>query len=189
MCIWPNPCGYSRCCLCPILSFTDPPSYPPSLGTVLLPVLFRGHLTACSTMRALTPAGPSQDWQVSPLTPLCLPGIPIPTTLCARTSRFLITTARTVRPDGCGLSPCRRTQASPFARRLAALTPPKRIRHPTGCWFASGCSPPRLAATQLPSATCAVTPHGTDLHRADKASSRTHERGLPPALLSITSDP
>ena len=66
---------------------------------------FPRQFTACSTMRALTPAGPSQVRQVSPLTPLCLPGIPIPTTLCARMSRFLITPAHTVRSDGCRLSP------------------------------------------------------------------------------------
>ncbi len=36
-----------------------------------------------------------------------------------------------------------------LARRVAR---PKRVRHPTDCMFASGCSPPRLAATQLPSA-------------------------------------
>ena len=32
-------------------------------------------------------------------------------------------------------------------------TTPNRVRHPTGRQFASACSPPRLAATQLPSAT------------------------------------
>ena len=32
-------------------------------------------------------------------------------------------------------------------------TTPNRVRHPTDRQFASGCSPPRLAATQLPSAT------------------------------------
>ena len=31
--------------------------------------------------------------------------------------------------------------------------PPNRVRHPTDRRFASGCFPPRLAATQLPSAT------------------------------------
>jgi len=41
-------------------------------------------------------------------------------------------------------------------------TPPNRVRFPTGCRFASGCSPPRLPhlrgwSTQLRSATCAVT--------------------------------
>src|SRR5690625_4778336 len=54
-------------------------------------------------------------------------------------------------------------------------TPPNRVRSPTGCPFAAGCSPPRLAATQLPLATCAVTSHDKDLHLADKASSRTHD--------------
>jgi hypothetical protein len=32
-------------------------------------------------------------------------------------------------------------------------TTPNRVRHPADRQFASGCSPPRLAATQLPSAT------------------------------------
>ena len=31
--------------------------------------------------------------------------------------------------------------------------PPNRVRHPTDRWFTSGCSPPRLTATQLPSVT------------------------------------
>jgi len=55
-------------------------------------------------------------------------------------------------------------------------TPPKRVRHPAGCSFASGCSPPRIAATQLPSATWKVTSHGLDLHQTDNATSRTHSR-------------
>ena len=41
---------------------------------------------------------------------------------------------------------------------------PKRVRHPAGCPFASGCFPPRLTATQLPSATYDVTSHGKDSH-------------------------
>ena len=44
-------------------------------------------------------------------------------------------------------------QASPYTRRLAAFTPPNRVRFTTDCQFASGCSPPRLMTTQLPSAT------------------------------------
>ena len=32
-------------------------------------------------------------------------------------------------------------------------TPPNRVRHPADRQFASGCSPPRLATTQLPSAS------------------------------------
>src|SRR5262245_7395226 len=53
-------------------------------------------------------------------------------------------------------------------------TPPNRVRPPAGYPFASGCSPPRLTATQLPSATYAVTSHGMDFHHADRADSRTH---------------
>ena len=52
--------------------------------------------------------------------------------------------------------------------------PPKRVRHPAGCSFASSCSPPRIAATQLPSATCATTSHRMDSHPPDKATSQTH---------------
>jgi len=37
----------------------------------------------------------------------------------------------------------------PQARRYVR---PNRVRHPTGCSFASGCSPPRFTTTQLPSA-------------------------------------
>ena len=44
-------------------------------------------------------------------------------------------------------------QASPYPSRLAANIPPNQVRHPTDRQFASGCSPPRLTATQLPSAT------------------------------------
>ena len=68
-------------------------------------------------------------------------------------------------------------QGPGFAMRSQARRhrPPNRVRHPTGYPFASGCSPPRLAATQLPSASCVVTSHGEDFHLTDKASSRTHD--------------
>ena len=93
-----------------------------------------------------------------------LPGIPSPTTSCARTS--LCQSPQRVRlPCGPGFA------TNEQARRN---TPPNRVRHPTGCSFASGCSPPRLAATQLPSASCDVTSHGMDFHHADNADSRTH---------------
>src|SRR3954451_16453918 len=68
-----------------ILSFTHPPSCPPSLGTALLSVLLAAP-HRCSTMRALTPARRSHARQVSSLTPLCLPDIPPPTTSCCPTS-------------------------------------------------------------------------------------------------------
>src|SRR5277367_6157247 len=52
--------------------------------------------------------------------------------------------------------------------------PPKRVRHPAGCSFASSCSPPHIAATQLPSATRVTTSHRMDFHPPDKATSQTH---------------
>jgi len=62
--------------------------------------------------------------------------------------------------------------------RARQHTPPKRVRHPTGYPFASGYFPPRLAATQLPSASCNVTSHGQDLHLTDRAYPRTYEGPL-----------
>ena len=54
----------------------------------------------------------------------------------------------------------------PQARRYVR---PNRVRHPTDCEFASGCSPPRLMATQLPSATgSGHLPEG-DFHPSDRA--------------------
>ena len=53
--------------------------------------------------------------------------------------------------------------------------PPKQVRYPTDRWFASSCSPPRLAATQLLSTSGPTTGPRADLHHADKASSRTHD--------------
>ena len=49
-----------------------------------------------------------------------------------------------------GSRPVQDFTSNPQARRYAR---PNRVRHPTDCRFASGCSPPRLAATQLPLAT------------------------------------
>ncbi len=44
-------------------------------------------------------------------------------------------------------------QTSPRMSKLVANMPPNRVRSPTDHHFASGCSPPRLLATQLPSTT------------------------------------
>jgi len=104
-------------------------------------------------MRALTPAQRSHVKQVSSLTPLCLPDIPPPTTSCIPNVAFSVTSARSI-----GVP--QRVQASLHTLQARRYTPPKRVRHPTGYPFASGCFPPRLAATRLPSATCDVTSHG-----------------------------
>jgi len=82
-------------------------------------------------MRALTPDPLRREDQVSPLTPLCFPNIPPPTTPCARTSLYQ--------------SPQRVRQIPGFAMYEQARRhmPPNRVRQPTGCSFVSGCSPPR----------------------------------------------
>jgi hypothetical protein len=51
---------------------------------------------------------------------------------------------------------------------------PNRVRHPTDCMFASGCSPPRLTATQLPSATRIGHLLGKDFHFTDRACFQAH---------------
>jgi hypothetical protein len=117
-------------------------------------------------MRALTPDRLAHTAQVSPLNALCLPNIPPSTTQCSRTS--LLQSLQRVRS---GPSPVPGFATNEQARRY---TPPKQVRYPAGCSFASDCSPPRLTATQLSSASRVVTSHGTDSHCADKTPSRTH---------------
>jgi hypothetical protein len=65
-------------------------------------------------------------------------------------------------------------------------SPPNRVRPPTDRQFASGCSPPRLAATQLPSATeLWLSPARTFTVLMWRPHGRTHSggsRNLVPAL-------
>ena len=63
------------------------------------------------------------------------------------------------------------------ARRV---TPPNRVRHPAHRQFASSCSPPRLAATQLPSATGPwLTLARTLTVLVSRLHGRTHSRQRP----------
>ena len=81
------------------------------------------------------------------------------------------------RLPGHRLSPRQRVQrVSDFAMNEQARrsSPPNRVRYPTDRQFASGCSPPRLATTQLPSASEFVAFSDTDFHRADVAPSWAH---------------
>jgi hypothetical protein len=56
-------------------------------------------------------------------------------------------------------------------------SPPNRVRYPTDRQFASGCSPPRLGATQLPSATeLWHTPARTFTVLMWRLHGRTHSR-------------
>ena len=116
-------------------------------------------------MRALTPARLAHAAQVSPLPLSRRPNILSPTTLWAPGIAFAVASACSV---------WSRDQGFAMSGQARRATPPKRVRYPTGCSFASGCSPPRLATTQLPSATCVTTSHRLDFHLPDKTTSRTH---------------
>src|SRR6516162_5866130 len=59
---------------------------------VLLPTLLAAR-RGSGTMKALTPAGLTRARQVSPLTPLCLPDIPTPTTRAAQRSLLSVASA------------------------------------------------------------------------------------------------
>ena len=128
------------------------------------------------TMRALTPCRLAHANKVSPFRSSAFPASRPQPRYAARRSRAY----HLVPPVG--------PRGPDFAinEQARLCTPPNWVRHPTGCRFASGCSPPRLAATQLPSATCAVTSHGTDSHRADITNSRTHSL---PGLTGRSSNP
>src|SRR5207245_3561480 len=81
----------------------------------------------------------------------CLPIVLSPTTRCARSSLWSFSMVHRDRlpyrfprnPHGIG--------DSPVGCRLAAFTRPNRVRFARDRWFTSGCSPPHLAVTQLPS--------------------------------------
>ena len=92
------------------------------------------------TMRALTPAGPSQGRQVSPLTPPAFRvSRPQPHDVPQNVA-FPVTSARLVGP--------RRFLGFAMRSQARQHTLPKRVRYPPGYSFASSCFPPRLAATQ-----------------------------------------
>ena len=102
---------------------------------------FRQRYVTCGTMRALTPAILHLGLQVSPFTATHLPIVPPPTTWCVRTS--LLPPRQCVR------------WLSGFTLTSGARQhiPPNQVRHPADRHFASGCFPPRLTTTQLPSTT------------------------------------
>ena len=142
----------------------------PFLGRVLLAPPSMVHASDHNgTMRALTPAALRQRRR-------SLRSVRLPSRHPA--PNHVMQPGRHVPITSCDRSTFRSGFA--FNEQARLCTPPKRVRHPTGCRFASSCSPPRLAATQLLSATCVVTSHGTDSHYADKRThGRTHRRACP----------
>ena len=115
----------------------------------------------CSTTKALTAGTPHPARQLSPLISRHLPDVPPPNTWCAPTSLYA-PTQRAGRVSDFAMYP--------QARRY---TPPNRVRFTADRQFASGCSPPRLAATQLPSAT---RPWHTPTRTCTVLLSRLHGR-------------
>jgi len=149
---------------------TSPPSYPPSLGAGLLSALLHhppparrnpfvfsvGRLVSrrCHIIDSI--AQVSSDLRYYEGSDSCRV---IPQ---SRSPRLLRLTFLTFHPQPRDAPVHRFTrhfsvygefQASPYPSRLAANIPPNQVRHPTDRQFASGCFPPRLTATQLPSAT------------------------------------
>jgi hypothetical protein len=131
-----------------------------------------------ATMDALTPVRKDCGPNRSPcLTSMNLPSIPSPSTPCRPSKRVWFNfwayraspSRRTARPQNSGdvrqLGFAINEQARHDSR-------PKRVCQPTDWMFTSGCSPPRLTATQLPSITkFRLTSAGTRtllVHRARK---------------------
>ena len=107
--------------------------------------------------------------QVSSLISHTRPDIPPPTTWPARTA-FPI-----ANPNVSGVF-----QASPSPSRLAAVSPPNRVRHPTDRLFAFSCSPPPLARTQLLSANGFRSTHEGTCTLPNKQPCRRTSRHAPP---------
>ncbi len=140
LCALRSPFGHwQRLAFAPLVELPYPPSCLPSLGAALLSALFAAY-HRCGTMKALTPA---------PLTHSA--GLPayLATPSCRSVSNHV----------GCLDIASPTTPACPAFFGLALESqarrsfPPNRVRSPTDRQFASRCSPPRLAATQLRSAT------------------------------------
>jgi hypothetical protein len=152
--------------LCLDMLFARPPSCPafPQMG--FASPSSRGPCTRPQRYYAGSDSSPARTRRRGLSVPFaCLPGIPSPTTYCIPRVTFSPPRAP-AGPYGPGFA---------LHEQARRCTPPNRVRSPTGCRFASGCSPPRLPhsrsrTTQLPSATCAVTSHGTDSHYADIAN-------------------
>ena len=120
------------------------------------------------TIRPLTPAHRHVDEQVSPLSSRKLLNVPPPTTWCTPVSLFTpyLLFQRT-----------RRVSDFAMNEQARRYTPPNRVRYPADRQFASGCSPPHLMVTQLPSATGLwLTPTRTYTVLFARLHGRTHSR-------------
>jgi hypothetical protein len=166
LCVVLSDTGSALLSLCSSMEFTHPPSCLPSLGAALLSALLAGP-SRYGTMKALTPAPLTYD-----------AGLPVylATPSCRSVSNHV----------GCldiAYPPRQRAQRfSDFAMNEQARrsSPPNRVRYPTDRQFASGCSPPRLAATQLPSTKeTRHSPARTSTAPTKRPHGRTHARAWP----------
>jgi hypothetical protein len=154
---------------------SHPASCLPSLGTVLLPVPPAAlKSNGLGIMKALTPAALTRGDRSLRLPRLAFPAFR-PQPRDPSDSRFQ-------------KSPQRHRLLPGFATNEQARhgVTPKQVRHPTDCRFTSGCSPPRFAATQLPSIMgLRPTPGRTYTVPTKRPHGRTHParfaRGAGPA--------
>ena len=146
--VWPSASCLASSALtmlfCLDMLFARPPSCPAFPRTGFARPSSRGPCTRPQRYYAGSDSSPlAHAGEVSPFRSRTFPASRLQPRYAARRSRayHLVQPIGPLGPD--------------FAMNEQArhCTPPNRVRSPTGCSFASGCSPPRLAATQLPSAT------------------------------------
>jgi hypothetical protein len=162
LCVLFSPCGHYRRWLLALLRFDSFPStfLPPvprrcfafSASRGISPLRYHEGSDSCTVhLRHRSPHLPRHTFLSFRLQPRGLPGHRLPPRQRDR-------------------------RVSDFAMNEQARrsSPPNRVRRPTDRQFASGCSPPRLGTTQLPSASEFVAFSDTDFHRADVAPSWAH---------------
>ena len=161
----PATAGRYRCSLLavPLYGLHASTSLPPFPDVVFAPHACRGIRCRFGTMRTLTPEHITLH-----------SGLPA---YLAATSRRSASN-HVVRSRIALSTNCQRAGLLPgftMSEQARRHTPPNRVRHPTDRQFASGCSPPRLAATQLPSATGPwLTPTRTRTVLLRRHHRRTH---------------
>jgi len=168
-------------------------------GFVFLPPLAPPELPGFfATMAALTAARPGSPVVASGSSPCLtshrLPTIPPLTTWTRRVVAFRSTSwsAR----HACNSGPMRKCPVGPVRPKApggginccsglrhtlasSSHVPAKSSSSPADWLFAFRCSQPRLAATQLQSATYWMRWYGVDLHHSDDVRSQAHERRSP----------
>src|SRR5215469_1669092 len=132
----------AACCLIP--DSAPPTSCPPSLGAVLLPALFTAY-RGSGTTKAVTPADLTRPAGLSAYS--ALPSRPVALPVASAPS-----VASRLRHERAG-SPQTYAESGSSSPACAGAGS-------TDCRFTSGCSPPRLTATQLPSITEPATGSG-----------------------------